>query len=194
MLTKWGKKIVNGMLGDSGVNQLSAAYGFPATITAKVINGDTIYINPGVTAANNTVITFEPTVTGRYATSGFVLGSDGTAPTENDYMLGNQIINTISASLQNTIESKYDSDRGVYIARRLITVTNNAADDLIIREVGRLVQVCCNTTGLGDEVTYSQNLLRSVMLDRTVLDEPVTLHGGDSGVVVYEFLYDISDD
>lgn len=111
--------------------------------------------------------------------TGISLGTGTTAATENDI----QLENTITEGLSLTLSTVYASsdEYGNPITTFNITVTNISANQITISEVG-----------------YKQNLrafvypqlsanLQTVccLLDRTVLDTPLTLRPSDAGVIHY---------
>jgi hypothetical protein len=96
--------------------------------------------------------------------SGLVFGDGDTAPSLNDVILsGNTLNQNLSASLQYT--SEYD-DNGA-TCTTVATLTNNSSESLTIREVG------CY-----DGYTSS-------VLDRTLLETPITIAPGGVGQVTY---------
>ena len=111
--------------------------------------------------------------------AGISIGTDGTAATEDDRNLGATVTSGVTVTL-TTREVGCDSPGNPYILFRL-TITNTSGNTLIIREVG-----------------YKQNIKSAVrpgmtsaidaicLLDRTVLDTPLTIPNGDAGVLVYK--------
>ena len=190
MLTKWAKKIIaHSAPASTGVLSLNIAGGSNsnANIEARSISGDVAYIHPtprSTTAVFISGVLVNSTI--NYS-KGFAVGSDGTAPTENDYTLGNQIIDVLSATIGDTI-TVYDSTNNKYKAYLDLTISNNGSSDVVIREIGRFVG-CGSAAAMGDTVSTSNVDMRCIMIDRTVLDVPVTIPSGEAGVVRYEFTY-----
>lgn len=102
-------------------------------------------------------------------TGGVSFGSGTAAPTEDDYTI-DQVVFTASAGLSATATVTEDGNTftGLY------TIVNNSAESITIAEVGLF--------GTAPKGTSSYNLY---MIDRTLLEEPVTIPSGEVGKVTY---------
>lgn len=100
--------------------------------------------------------------------SGVIFGSGTTPPTIDDYKLSGQLIKTISASASYTF--KTDGD-GIY-HECLYTITNTGSEEITIGEVALLA-------GVGS------SLNQKILVERTVLETPVTISAGGVGMVTY---------
>ena len=193
MLTKWGKKVVacaknNGAtqyyIPTVGLANTSVAY-----IEAKNAGGTTVYINPYFQATPvYTAITAALVASGSGASYGVAFGSSNTAATENDYTLGSQVTG-ITVSTTPSVETVFDSVNYRYIAKLDYVVQNNTGSDVTIKEIGFFIRFLSATTRGGTPSSTSANRT-SIMMDRTVLDSPVTIPSGTAGVVRYAFAYE----
>lgn len=107
-----------------------------------------------------------------YASSyGGVIFGDGDTPVKYaDNKLSGNVISTITASANITKENSEDAI-GV---TGLYTITNTGSESITIKEVGLLV----NSRGTASEEN-------AVLIERTILDEPVTIPAGGVGQVTY---------
>ena len=187
MLTAWGKKIILGNTpATSGVIAPNIQVAMPANITAKTCAGNDVYTNAKLSSYTANLLTSALIESGTSASTGFAIGSGDTAPTENDYSLVAQITG-VSGSMSGG-ETIYDADSGKYISRIDFTISNNTENSVVVKEIARFVQVS-SATAIGQNTSSAAGNKRCVMLDRTVLDEPVTIPANNAGVVRYEFIY-----
>lgn len=107
---------------------------------------------------------------GPYTNGGVIIGDGDAAPTTNDYKLSGNIISTFAHSAAVTAEHV---DDGV-IVTGLYTITNTGTETITVKEIG-LIATPTNNSG----VRYR------LLLERTVLDEPVTIPAGGIGQVTY---------
>lgn len=109
---------------------------------------------------------------------GIVIGTDGTTPTIRDTQLGSMITSGVSMSLAST---KHGCDApGIPYVEYKISVTNTGSDPITIREIGYRQKMCYENSSSASSRTYL------VLLDRTVLTEPLTIQAGDSGIIDYK--------
>lgn len=105
-------------------------------------------------------------------TTGVVFG-DGNAPvTMDDYTLSGQVVSTCNVSITNTSSG---DENGITV-EKVFTVTNSGSEEITIREAGILVYFY-----YGSGASKSKYAL----VERTVLDYPVTLAPGEVGQVIY---------
>ena len=118
---------------------------------------------------NATKYPYMGTIVKSYYGGGGVMFGDGTTPvTLDDYKLSGNIITTISSS----VSLSWDSDDEGCSGTALYTLTNSGDSAITISEVGLFSGVFSN-----NNMNY--------MLERTVLDEPVTIEAGAIGQVTY---------
>lgn len=97
---------------------------------------------------------------------GVAFGSDGTAETEDDYKFANGCFSDITMTISNSSGTK-DENGG--LATKEYVIVNNSSEEITIREVGLWWY--------------------SLLLERTVLDNPVTIAAGGVGVIKYSLRY-----
>lgn len=99
---------------------------------------------------------------------GSIIGDGTTPPTVDDYKLENQITDGFGcvASYPSDMNQVYKS-RGMIICA---SITNNQADDLVIKEIGYI---------------RSQSTYWTCLYDRTVLEEPITIAPNETKTIEY---------
>lgn len=107
---------------------------------------------------------------------GIIIGSNTTPPTFDDYKLYS-ILTTFSSTVSNI---KSVSDDGVVTFTSNITVVNTTANEITIGEIGLMVDTNPNASGNGS--------LR-ILVERTVLDTPITLQPNEVGQITYTISY-----
>lgn len=191
MLTKWAKEIVMVRYAATSDKSALPVASYPgtanqkATIAAKKVNGDPIYITPYVyTGYSPTFRTY-----GDMQLAGIYIGSDNTPATDEDYALGS-VITTASGS----ITSSYAQDsNGDTILNVDITITNTSSEELSINEVGYTVEIPFSTTQGGSPATSASGRTQ-ILIDRTVLGTTMKITAGDAGVLRYQFKYPVSQE
>ena len=101
---------------------------------------------------------------------GVIFGDGNTPPTENDYFLSGNAINTLTVACGVTTSE----EDGKIVVTGTFTITNISDADITIREVG--------TFGCG----YNGNSPIAILIDREVLDTPLAIPAGGIGQVVYK--------
>ena len=103
--------------------------------------------------------------------SGVVLGTGNTPATLDDYKLAGEIITTFTYTASATSQ---ETDKG-YECTATYSITNNGTASFTISEIALMGTYYTNdSTGNG-----------SFLVDRTVLDTPVTIPAGGIGQVTY---------
>lgn len=128
--------------------------------------------------------------------TGFAVGSGDTPPTEDDLTLENQIISIVSPSDTIIVDNGEDG-AGRYLVTCDLSIGNAADEDIIIREAGwfQSFKMAKNgQKGGTTDSTYLEAYTACVMVDRIVLDSPVTIPMGEVGIVRYKFIFDFSGD
>ena len=103
---------------------------------------------------------------------GAIIGTGTVPPTMDDYCLSGTLITTFTATGAVT---KGSDDLGEYLTA-LYTITNTGTEDFTIGEIGLI--------GAGHSGSSSAANVK-MLLERTVLDEPVTIPAGGVGQVTY---------
>ena len=101
---------------------------------------------------------------------GVIFGTGTTPPTIDDYELESDIISTISGSA--SVTPTFD-DTGMTLTA-IYVLTNTGSADITIGEIGLIA------SGM-----YSQDWYMKLLLERTVLDTPLTIPAGEIGKVTY---------
>lgn len=102
-----------------------------------------------------------------------LLGTGTTAPTADDYCLESQITENLSCdsvSVSRTTTTK------TYTA----TFSNSGTSDMTVTEIGYALRMCYYIRSSSNTYTYD-----NFLMDRTVLDTPVTIPAGESRTVTY---------
>ena len=188
MLTAWGKraasvsKIVNYCIPPVTVGITSKAY-----IEATDAAGTNLFIPPLYhTAPSYSLIDDEIIVSGSSSTIGVAVGSGNSQESENSYKLDSIIVG-LSAAVP-TVETVYDDTAGEYVARLDYAISNNTGSDVTVKEIGLFVRYTTATTK-GATASSSAANRHTFMIDRTVLDSPVTIPNGEARIVRSEFIY-----
>lgn len=103
---------------------------------------------------------------------GVIFGTGTTAPTVDDYCLSGSLITTITATASVSIEH----DENGFTATATYMLTNTGDNDITIGEVGIIASLFSNT---------STDSRYKTLLERSVLDTPVTIRSGGIGQVTY---------
>ena len=98
-----------------------------------------------------------------------VLGSGTTPATVDDYKLENQITSGLTGTTAITVDEDNDA---IYV----LTLTNTSSEDITIGEVG--IFASCFTKN-------SSSSTALFLLERTVLDAPITIPAGGIGTIDY---------
>lgn len=104
---------------------------------------------------------------------GIVFGSGTTAPTIDDIDLENRIKSGLSISCGGLNVGKVAD--GQYCAWAAHTVTNTSEEEITISEIGILTNFVTSNTANA-----------AILMERTVLDEPVTIAPGEQKIITYK--------
>lgn len=96
-------------------------------------------------------------------------GTSNTAPSVNDYTLGEQFASGLTYISASTEPKSYDPQTGLVSVTSTVVIQNTAAADKIIREWGLFGSVNGYRSGSSSSTSYD------VLFYRAVLDEPITL-------------------
>ena len=124
----------------------------------------------------------------RYYYGGIGIGSGTTPPTRNDYKLENDI--------PVFVDSNYTVQRFVLVPSARVsygttensmdvttTVAITANEDITVSEIG--------IYGSAYEITSSNTMVHGYLLERTVLDEPVTIRAGETKSIQYTIRFGV---
>lgn len=110
--------------------------------------------------------------------AGVVVGTGDTPPTVDDYKLEAQITANLTGT---TIQSTGQDIEGNPYLNIDLTLHNSGAETVTIREIG--YRQGFNTATVQGTTTSSTT--RYLLIDRTVLDEPVVIPAGENGIIRY---------
>lgn len=188
MITKWGKKLLaeNTNVKMLFYASLSSSNNYGA-INAKNAAGTEFVAGPNLATNNSFYYISSITATGSSSSTGVAFGSSDTAPTENDYTI-TPIAGLEVSSPGSVFTTTYDSVNNKFYTYYNYTVTNNNAEAVTIKEIGKF-NVFYKSTAVGTLCGSSSSDKMSVLIDRVVLDDPVTIPAGESAVVRYSVSY-----
>lgn len=112
-------------------------------------------------------------LTSQSLAGGIAFGTGDTPPTLNDYWLSGDLITTVGI-VAVTITTAIAN--GVYTFVNAITVNNTGSDSIVINEMAIIPYVY-----------YSGSSQVPAVVERQVLDTPLTLAPGEQGVITYTF-------
>lgn len=127
------------------------------------------YYNNGGTDNQSWLALYSTSMSYSTYTYGIMIGSGGTPATLDDYKLEALITSGLSVSVSVTSD---DDNDGVY----KLTITNTSGVDVTIKEIGMALKLYT-----GSNSTVSANFL----VERTVLDNPITIPAGGIGLIDY---------
>lgn len=113
------------------------------------------------------------TVVKSYSGGGGILFGNGNTPvTVDDYKLSGDVISTITATVAVTWDYTDDGCSGTAVC----TLTNTGSSAITIAEVGLFAG-------------FTSNNNMNVLIERTLLDEPITIPAGGIGKVTYTITF-----
>lgn len=105
---------------------------------------------------------------------GMAFGTGNVPPSLDDYWLSGDLITTVKILLCEVASTEVD---GVARNTNAITVQNTSATDTVV----------INEMGFVSRLYIKANSTAYCLVDRTVLDTPLTLAPGEQGVITYTF-------
>lgn len=169
MLTQNGRNAIAGMTA-------SLTSGNPGRLPIKATNGSTFYF--GNYSGSNRSWPFNQShgfVTS--STAGFCVGSGNTQPTLSDYTLESIITSGLQGAATST--TGIDSNGNIYLNVDIV-ITNTSDQSITIREIGWIGVLQCAASVGGTSLSA-----KYALVDRTVLDNPVTIEAGEYETIRY---------
>lgn len=120
-----------------------------------------------------------PTATSSSGSCGVLIGSGSTPATREDYKLESQITSGISALNTYSVPVIAVDENGVCTVSTSFALKNTTEEDITIREIG--VYAWVNTS--------SGSAYAHILLERTVLDQPITIKPGLAKVLTYKITF-----
>ena len=148
--------------------------GWASTSTYQLVGSGSMYV-----LSNNTYLFYgQNSQNTSYASQGGVILGDGdTAPALTDYCLsGNQITNFIAST---NINGGVNSNGEVWV-KAIYNISNTGSSPFTIKEIG----VTRRNTSSGT--------IYRILLTHDILESPITIAAGESGVVVYDMKYNLN--
>lgn len=108
-----------------------------------------------------------------------IFGTGNALPTINDYKLSGEIIKGLSSSNVTTTQV-FEHVGDVNKLVTTYTISNTTSSDIIIGEIGIM-----NTIRVYYQKSNSYDVYVPILLERTALDEPITIPAGGIGRVTY---------
>ena len=108
---------------------------------------------------------------------GIYFGSGTTPATKDDYTLESPITSGLSISSPTTLSYGNSSD-GIHTCSAAFTIANTTDSDISISEVG-----------LFTPINSTSGSYYSVLMERTVLTEPITIPSGGTKIVNYKITF-----
>lgn len=172
MITKWWKNLIKTALQTAFQNP---SYGY--NIPLKGTNGTTYY----ATGIGNITIAWSNPMTFNAQSAGVSVGTSDTPATDEDYILGSTITSGLSATC-TTVKTEED---GIPCTTLNMVLSNSTNADIIVKEVG----LKCSVTAV-NSVGGTSTGSRTILVDRTVLDTPVTVPARGNAAVFYKLKTD----
>ena len=111
---------------------------------------------------------------------GIYIGTGDTAPTPDDYTLESPLTSSsVSRTGSSNASAILDENNNVIGVRRMVTYQNITSDNIVVKEIGTFWQVFYS----GSSIT------KPFLIERTVLDEPVTLEPNGTITVAFDVTY-----
>ena len=172
MITKNFKAVVASLLQSNGSSSIQAC--LPVTTTTGAVH----YLEPRFPD-------FPYNVTkGMQISSslsrGVWIGRSSTPPTENDHTLVDRITSGLTSG-SPSVSTHVDASGNIY-EDNIYILTNTTSSDITINEIG-YVQTFRTSSSVGGTSGINDIL----MLDRTVLESPLTVPANGSAVLSYQF-------
>lgn len=189
MLTKAGKLLISygnkvSMFPSDSLLKTEFSFKTPDGIDRFFANR--IYTGFGNSSAHKLIFTDVTQNVSGGQSDGVALGSGDTPVTEDDYTLDNQILNLTGN--YSSADPSVEYVDGVLISYIQYTINNPTENDVIIREVGKFVTAYADTTAGVSGNTYR------VLVDRRVLETPITVPAGQSAILRYQFAYSVTSE
>lgn len=157
-VANWYKMLAVGMTGKT--NNIPAVDGSAREVESSYLN---------MNSTNNNLPSLTRFIKGTNGYGGVDFGDGDTPPAMGDYCLSGNSFKTFTATASSTttVTDEYVEIKTIY------SITNNGTDAFTIREVGLFF------------AHTSTNYLYNTLIERTLLDAPVTIPAGGYGQVTY---------
>ena len=191
MLTKLGKALLASKLtsGQWYVTMMPSSFNL-VRVLGKTLRTSLSSVNgiAGITGSLNADLMSSPSDRfNSYPSGGMVLfGSGDTTPTENETDI-EELITGISATHGSTYSpGTYFDGEQVYLYIDY-TVQNNNSSAITVKEVCFYTVVLAGGSAIGDTIPNTVNNQGTILIARSLIDNPVTIAAGQSGIVRVKF-------
>ena len=141
----------------------------------KGVDGTTYYFSTKFN--NNYPYTVTYSLSQSATSAGIVFGTDNSPESDSDYKLGSQITSGLSATVAYT--RGLDANGSPYLEYTIV-LGNTGTESVTINEIGYYQTVTVCTAQMSSSTSN-----KVICLDRTVLDDPVTIAAGAQKVIKY---------
>lgn len=181
MFTKAGKQAIYAMASQTNYSDVNTVKAMFPSVGIKNTDGQDRWISH----VNGNLISGRAIVTNRNA--GFAIGSGSTTATEDDYFLENQITSGFNMIITGTWRN-VDSNGKLY-EEYTFSITNTSSSTISVSEIALISNSIIAGTSASATSGFIQN---NVMLDRTVLDTPISIPPTETGALKYRITFDMS--
>lgn len=179
MFTKNYYKMMKKMLVDTGLTVKGISYqNYEREIQCPYIYYWNVVFPNKSSAASYNLCRMDYLIKSTAEYAGVLIGTGTTPPTIDDYKLSGEIISNFTYSSALSIE---ETDGG-FTATVLFTITNTGSEAFTIGEIGMITNADKQYSSKASE-TYKY------LIERTVLDEPLTIEAGGVGLLTYTINY-----
>lgn len=165
MFTKWFKNCLKAAIAGAGGG---SAFDLPV----KGV-GNVMYYAGYIGYPYSAVTTFVLNATAR----GIHVGTGDTPATEDDYCMESPITAGLAGTV--TITKSIDANGCPFVTYNVV-LSNSTASDIVVKEVGFIQSEYLGNTAAATSLTD-----RYVLIDRTVLDTPVTVPANGNAAIYY---------
>lgn len=177
MITKAGKAAILGLFTSTGSRK--------SLVQCKRTDGSVRYISNNVGSGiypEQVTTTFVKNI----AQAGVIVGTGNTPPTDSDYTLANLITEGLTGTV--TKVQTFDETANQFKLTLTLSLTSSAASNITISEIGLTGFINASSTKDDETAGVSGQLF---LIDRTVLDAPVTIEPSDTATIKYELISNV---
>lgn len=161
----------------NAVRQLCVGSLLATDIAVTAYGGSTRYLSTMSNVDMTSSVSLR-TSGGTYSYPTIGIGSGGTQPSASDYCM-ESLITTISGTI--TASGVLSVNNGTLTKELIVSIVNTASSDITVREVGITMPI----GRVSSSSTDTGSLTADCLMDRTLLDEPITIPPGESASISY---------
>lgn len=171
MFTKNWLKLLAAVIAENGSITYKSVTGTNNTVNKNSFN--TLRIGASNMAEEPYMASLDKMRTAYNEYGGVVIGTGTTPPTADDHTLSGSLISDYSFSVAI---QRFNDENGAGVTA-IYTITNTGTSDFTVGEIGLIANI-------GSSVSYTYDGYKA-LLERTVLDTPLTIPAGGIGQVTY---------